>query len=208
MLTFPARTTSSHGTAAHCGPGDAQKGDEFINNKRIIGNVSVTDRVNGGNYDAALIPGLGIGYVWGGSLKGDFARSVISVAQVDPIGGLICTDGALSGEVCAVKIKSTDNCAQAEGNHVTCHLVEGFREAINVAQPGDSGGPVETTIGQTGTEARGEIIGGTDAGQTVFYSPIADVAARFGYRVMLGKKSAAIANEKRKLINTTPSAPR
>jgi hypothetical protein len=135
-------------------------------------------------WDAEIIPTLTGGVVWGGNSTGTTVRSVVAVASSDPIGGLICTDGSVAGEVCGVRIDAVNQCITFSDGVTTCHLVTSSRSGATISLPGDSGGPVETTLPTGSTEARGEIIGGNN-GSTCYYLPIKAVAGLFGMHVQM-----------------------
>ncbi len=113
-------------------------------------------------------------------------------------------DGAYTGEICNIKIYSTNVCFDfADYNYnpedvpdITCGLVRVASANQNdrraVVNEGDSGGPVETPIGSSAAEARGEIIGGQEAVDGAgydaigYYTPINTLTSSYsGVSVML-----------------------
>jgi len=96
------------------------------------------------------------------------AREVVKVAPNDPQYGLICTDGYATREVCDVEIETTDTNVVYTVNGVSTEVygvVYACQTAGDAAfSSGDSGGPVETTLGSSEATARGEILASnTDA---------------------------------------------
>lgn len=112
-------------------------------------------------HDTLLIQASGAnGVIW--SDPTSVTRTVTSVASSDPVNGLICTDGYTNREVCSVKIEKTNQNVTYSINGVnttvtnTVYACQASNK--NAFSPGDSGGPVETTIGSGQSEARGEIL--------------------------------------------------
>ena len=82
-------------------------------------------------------------------------RTVTSTATSDPVGGPICTGGAVSKEVCRVEIDATGQTVRYD-NHIVYNLVKAHQaDAVPVFARGNSGGPVYTSIGSSGAQARG-----------------------------------------------------
>lgn len=178
-------------TAAHCSGGTGSGSlSQRINNgdaSRFIGVINNRNFINGGEFDIEFMASSVNGHVWGGGVtSGLLDRRVTSVATADPVGGVICTDGATSGEICGVTIVNPSFC-QTFNDHVqTCGLVVTHHAGIDCVAGGDSGGPVETTIGSTQTEARGEIIGYGDSATSCYYTPIRFITRTFKLSVILG----------------------
>jgi hypothetical protein len=138
-----------------------------------MGSVIARSFLNNGDLDYEVLTGDGVSLVWGGSIiQTAFFRNVTAAATTDPISGKICADGSYTAEVCGVNIDFTGRCVKFSDGVTTCGLVVAHKTAVTVSVDGDSGGPIETTLGATGSEARGEIIGGTDLNQIVYYTPI------------------------------------
>ena len=100
------------------------------------------------------------GVIW--SDPTSVTRTISGVASTDPINGLICTDGLTNREVCSVKIESTNqNVSYAINGQTTTvtNLVYACQTAGKSAfSGGDSGAPVETTIGSGQATARGGLL--------------------------------------------------
>ena len=184
-------------TARHCsaGPGSgALPGVNIYNFGNRVAPVTSSQELNNGELDiefgyASSIGGKVGGIVWSGSPTSASLRHVISVATADPIRGVICMDGAITGEVCGVTILSVGACVPFSNGVTTCGLVVASKPGAVIGQGGDSGGPVETTIGSTQTEARGEMIGGAadpHEFDTNFYTPIRLITRAFNVTVKLG----------------------
>jgi hypothetical protein len=173
---LPWITTAGHcagGTGSGSIPGHAYYNGNHVDANHYMGTVYARSFINNGELDYEVLTGDGTKSIWGGSaIQTPFIRTVTAVATTDPIDGLICTSGAYTKEVCSVKIHRTGRCVTFSDGVTTCGLVEAYRNFVTVATDGDSGGPVETTLGSSQTEARGMIVGGWDFNQIVYYTPI------------------------------------
>jgi hypothetical protein len=169
-------------TAAHCSGGTSSVGGsrKIYNASTVVGTVSQRYFTDGGNFDTELIaaPSLGIVYAFSESL-----RNVTAAATTDPVNALICFDGARTDEICGVKITDSSSCKTFSDGIATCRLVTATRSFVNVCVGGDSGGPVETVLSGGDSEARGEIIGGTNENQTCYYTPIRLLTNLYGGEV-------------------------
>lgn len=142
------------------------------------------------NHDTLLINASSAGgYIWSDPTSAN--RLVVGVASTDPVGGLICTDGYTNREVCSVKILST--------NQNVTYMINGTSTTVSntvyacqsksgaAFSGGDSGGPVETTIGSSETTARGAVlamvIGDSYCG---WYMPERYIESDFGATTVLG----------------------
>jgi len=162
-------------TAAHCSgtTGSGALNQTLANNGVHVGTITNRSFINNGDLDvemAAAASGAA-STVYSGPASSSDSRTVVSVATADPTGAEVCTDGSYTGEVCAVKIKNSGLCIKFVGGVTTCGLVFASRSGVTVAEDGDSGGPVETTIGSNETAAQGEIIGGASP-DNVYYTPM------------------------------------
>jgi hypothetical protein len=137
-------------------------------------------------HDTMLIQASSAGTVW--SDPNSTERSVTSVASTDPVGGLICGDGAISREVCNVRINSTGQSAtyNINGTNTTVkNLVYACQQAGKATfQVGDSGGPVETTVGSGQSIARGEILVGNGNITCGYYLPERYIVNDWGATVL------------------------
>jgi hypothetical protein len=128
------------------------------------------------------------GYIWSDPTSTD--RAVTGVASTDPIGGLICTDGLTNREVCSVKIEATNQTItySINGTSTTVsNTVYACQTAGKAAfSAGDSGGPVETTIGSTDTTARGAVLAYTGDAHCGWYMPERYIESDWGATVVLG----------------------
>jgi hypothetical protein len=177
-------------TAGHCAGGFGTKPlpHRYYNGghrdaDHYMGTVYARDYQNNGKLDYEVLSGDGFNQIWGGARGHEaFLRLVTSVATTDPIKGVICASGADAKEVCGVVIDRTNKCITFDDFSTTCGLVITHKSGDIISEDGDSGGPVETTIGQTETEARGMIVGGAlDGPQDVmYYTPIRFITAAFG----------------------------
>ncbi len=143
-------------TAAHC---SSANGDTATSDSQDIGQV-IDRTYDNGAHDSEMIPGLAQQAVWHAPEYGTGPRSLVTrVAQSDPGGGLICFDGSRSGYRCNITIDGDGMpaCYSVSGVQ-TCGLVEASNAECEFAQPGDSGGPVETYLGNNTSMARGEIV--------------------------------------------------
>jgi hypothetical protein len=112
-------------------------------------------------HDTMIIQASGAnGVIW--SDPTSVTRTVTAVASTDPVNGLICTDGYTNREVCSVKIEKTNQNVTYAINGVNTTVTNTVyacqTSSKNAFSPGDSGGPVETTIGSGQATARGEIL--------------------------------------------------
>jgi len=137
-------------------------------------------------HDTMLIQASSAGTVW--SDPNSTERSVSSVASSDPVGGLICADGAISREVCNVRINSTGQSATYVINGTNTavkNLVYACQQAGKAAfETGDSGGPVETTVGSSQSIARGEILAGNGNLTCGYYLPERYIVSDWGAVVL------------------------
>jgi hypothetical protein len=113
------------------------------------------------DHDVVVIPVAAVGgWIWSDPTSTD--RQVVNVATSDPVGGLICTDGLSDREVCSVKIESVDQSLTYTINGSPTKVVNAVYACTTTGDSafsgGDSGGPVETTLGSSETNARGEVI--------------------------------------------------
>jgi hypothetical protein len=173
-------------TAGHCG--DA--GDRFDNGKvgdsTRIGDMSHNELRHRGPTDAGLIPGYGSGRIWVGDTDTEDTRRVVARAAFDPVGGLVCFNGAETGQVCNVEITRVNQCHGAP-DLLTCGLVDVWGHSGSPATKGDSGGPVETPLPGGTTNARGLIVGGPEnQPRSGWYTPIRTVERVFGVQVLRG----------------------
>ena len=173
-------------TAGHCAP----NGTRAYVGRRFVGIVGHNDFPA---VDAELIPGLSASLIWSSTVNSAAVHDVTAVAKVDLIGGLICTDGAVTGEVCAVRIIHVGWCFHEPFTDINvCGLVVADRPGTKVNDLGDSGGPVETTFPNGATEARGQIVAGSNTGttagtfNTVWYEPIGTITSHFHVHVLEG----------------------
>jgi transposase len=118
------------------------------------------------------------------------SRTVAKVAPSDPTGGLICTDGLTNLEVCSVKFESINQDVTYDINGVST-TVTGTVYACQTAgkaafSGGDSGGPVETTLGSTSATARGEILANTDSAICGWYLPERTIESDWDASTVLG----------------------
>ncbi|WP_157695523.1 chymotrypsin family serine protease [Nakamurella panacisegetis] len=154
-------------TAGHCG----SNGDLFQNNTRVVGHGSNSNFQDHGGYDSLLIPTGGVALVWGGNSNGT-SRYVSGYNTSDSIGGKICVDGAVTGEVCNTLIQANGKCITFSDGVETCQLSICHNASAVTAVDGDSGGPVETLDSNGNSLARGEIIGSTADKHTTYYTPV------------------------------------
>jgi hypothetical protein len=168
-------------TADHCLESDYS--DRFYNpGGGTIGYLYASNSY----HDTMLIKASSAGTVW--SDPNSTERSVTSVASSDPVGGLICADGAISREVCNVRINSTGQSVTyvINGTNTTVkNLVYACQQSGNAAfQSGDSGGPVETTVGSDQSIARGEILAGNGNISCGYYLPERYIVSDWGATVL------------------------
>lgn len=182
---FSAVNSLGHDISAisgHCGAGNyTQNGQRFGTPSNIK---------FGGSMDAAAIPVAGSNspYVW--SDPTSINRHVTGTATADTEGQLLCTDGVSDREVCRVKVLAVNQSAHYNGQDITglvyCYQIDN-RAAFT---PGDSGGPVEATMGSSETQAVGMIEAhiGNDKDHTTdltegFYMPARSVNRAFSLTI-------------------------
>lgn len=160
-------------TAGHCG------GGTWYTNGLVYGTTYSIAYPNF-NIDAEVIPvSSNAGYIWADP---NFStRRVSAYSTTDPVGGLICTDGATDREVCNVRIDQANvtDCysGQCTSGSVLAHQLNG----VHAFSGGDSGGPVETTLGDGTTEARGMIIANRSSDPSYgAYSPVVAICNQWG----------------------------
>jgi hypothetical protein len=128
------------------------------------------------------------GFEWSDPVSTD--RAIVGVDSTDPIGGLICTDGLTNREVCSVEIDATGQTINYYFNGTTrtvYNTVYACQTSGAAAfSGGDSGGPVETTIGSYETNARGEVLANTGDAHCGWYYPEYLLADYWGMSVVLG----------------------
>jgi hypothetical protein len=127
------------------------------------------------------------GVIWSDPTSID--RTVTGVASTDPVGGLICTDGLTNREVCSVKIEATNQTITYDINgeltKVTNTVYACQTSSKNAFSAGDSGGPVETTIGSGSTTARGEVLAyASGAAYCGWYMPERYIESDWGAKVL------------------------
>lgn len=163
-------------TAGHCG----SVGTVWSTHGIRFGTETKRSFSNNGLDTAAIATSAGP-YVWRNG--GSTARQ--SGEAYPLVGGSVCADGSVSGEVCGVKIQNVDICVKFADGITTCHLDQGFRGSINVAQSGDSGGPVYDSPTSTGlVYIAGTIVGGFNSNQGVWYQEIDRIDSAFGLGVL------------------------
>lgn len=162
-------------TAAHCG---YNPGTVYYQNGAKFGTVT-SYQWGGSNTDAALVQtnGSTSSYVWAD--PNQTSRAITSVAASDPVGGLICTDGAAALEVCSVRIDGTGQTVTYNNHTITGAVAAHSLQGLGAFAEGNSGGPVYTATGTTG-EARGIVdahyVNDTTGG---WYTPIRFITAAF-----------------------------
>jgi hypothetical protein len=141
-------------TAFHCA--ESNYSNSFYNPGGTIGYLW-------GAYDAhdtMLIQASTAGVIWSNPTSVD--RLVVGVDSTDPVGGLICTDGLSDLEVCDVEIDATNQSITYTINgssETVVNTVYACQKSGKAAfSPGDSGAPVETTLGSLKTDARGLLL--------------------------------------------------
>jgi hypothetical protein len=140
------------GTAGHCA------GGTWYTNGRVLGNVGTMwyGNRNVDFEDIRVSSGATLPYIWAD--PNAYTRLVKTYATTDPIGGLICTDGTVDREVCNVRIYYNYQ-TDCYANQCTYDTVDATQLNGRAAfSSGDSGGPVETPLSSSTTEARGVVI--------------------------------------------------
>lgn len=168
---------------AHCL--DSNYSTDFTNPGGTVGNIYGFDTSN----DTLLISASSAGdFIWSDPNSTD--REVTGVASTDPVSGLICTDGLTNREVCSVQIEAT-------GQNVT-YTINGESTTISntvyacqtagkaAFSAGDSGGPVETSLGSTAATARGAVLAYTGDAHCGWYMPERYIESDWGATVVLG----------------------
>jgi hypothetical protein len=156
-------------TAAHCLESNYSN-DFYSNDGNEVGTIWGYNNAE----DTVIINAASVdGDIW--SDPNSVSRTVVKVAPTDPTGGLICTDGQADREVCRVEIESINQNVTYKINGVST-TVSGTVYACQTAGKaafslGDSGGPVETTLGSTQATARWEILANTDNAICGWYLP-------------------------------------
>lgn len=160
-------------TAGHCGP----VGARGVVSGTAIGNIISANRkfVDGGGVDAEIFD-LGptgqnknAARVWS-EAAGSGIRYVTSAATSDATGGLICTDGEVTKEICSVRIDGIGDYTDPEGFTTIDQNYAHQIQNRTIAAPGDSGGPVYGIHGDGSVDAHGILIGGE--GNAAIYTPI------------------------------------
>jgi hypothetical protein len=106
--------------------------------------------------DSAAVGSSTQGYVFYANTS---ARPVHRVGT-NVLGLYVCVDGSFTGEVCVGQITQVNFCADYGGGVTVCHLVEVKSSITQLAQRGDSGGPVYGTDQQGGDYGLGTISAG------------------------------------------------
>lgn len=134
---------------------------------------------NGGSTDVVVYPVPGnYGRVWADPTTA--YRNVTIRATADPVGTLLCTDGATDREVCSVQIGDSDDDSTYGGKTIH-HQVRAFQQLGHPAfSAGDSGGPVYA--GRNGiaeAQAFGMIVSMTPNPATGHYTPLRYIFAAY-----------------------------
>jgi hypothetical protein len=149
-------------TAGHCGPLNAA----VTNNGDQVGTVVTRAFTNGGR-DFALIGGStyrAFMYTGGPNSNTGFP---IKGTRLSGVGLGICTNGATSGENCAVEVVAIDVCVTFTSGQRTCLLDEAdSTDGTDPSAGGDSGGPV-IAYDSAGLKVVGSIVGSTTT--TVYF---------------------------------------
>jgi hypothetical protein len=171
-------------TAAHCL--ESNYSNDFYNpDGNEVGTIWSYDNAE----DTVIVNAASVdGDIW--SNPTSTSRTVAKVAPSDPTGGLICTDGLTNLEICSVKIESINQDVTYNINGVST-TVTGTVYACQTAgkaafSGGDSGGPVETTLGSTSATARGEILANTDSAICGWYLPERTIESDWDASTVLG----------------------
>jgi hypothetical protein len=141
-------------------------------------------------HDTLLIHASSAGdYIWSDPTSAN--RRVVGVASTDPIGGLICTDGYTTREICSVQIVSTNQNITYTINGTSTTVTNTVKACQTGGKTafagGDSGGPAETTIGSSETTARGAILAVVvNSPWCGFYMPERYIESDFGATTVLG----------------------
>ena len=149
-------------SAGHCGVLNSV----VRNNGNEVGTVRTRSYVENGR-DFAFVGGRSYQpfmYTGGPSSGTGFP---IKGTRLSGVGLSVCTNGATSGENCAVEVSAIDVCVTFASGHTTCLLDQA--DSTNGTDPvagGDSGGPV-IAYDSAGLKVVGSIIGGNDA--TVYF---------------------------------------
>lgn len=160
-------------TAGHCGAGAWYNGGRYIGSSRLV------SFSNYGYADAQLITpaGLVAGDVY---VRANETAPVVSYTanSQQAVGSSICVDGAYTGEVCGVRIISTNSCYYLlDDGIVMCGLTTA-QSPSRAIQHGDSGGPVYAHV-NGGLSAYGMLVGGDSTGTRLIYTPVQNVMATF-----------------------------
>ena len=143
---------------------------------------SVATRKFGGSLDAEDFKVGGAAEVFSDPNAAE--RNVDGVSTTNPVGGLICTDGYTDREICSVKILSDGASCKYDGKKIT-NLVKAFqRNGIPAFSPGDSGGPVYTTLKGGGVNARGMIVAHTGNLDGGYYEKVTTIESSFKVKVV------------------------
>lgn len=177
-LTFPAgscssgyviRTTSTPVrrrlvTAGHCGPLNTT----VRNDRDSVGTVVTRAYADGGR-DFAFIGGSTYrAFMYTGG-PGSNTGFPVKGARQSGVGLDICTNGATSGENCAVEVTAIDVCATFTSGQTTCLLDQArSTDGSDPSASGDSGGPV-IAHDSAGLKVVGSIVGSTSS--TVYFHP-------------------------------------
>lgn len=164
-------------TAGHCGNAT------FTNNGAEVGKTYTIQWGNGRIDLQRLTGSTYLPYIWAGS--GGNVPEPVSGSGGVAIGGKYCTGGVVTVQNCSAVVSAIDICALIATTNQpltnVCYLDQASSSnSTEIAQPGDSGGPVYTYNSASAPYATGTMCASGNGGKSALWSDMYEAKVIFG----------------------------